>query len=243
MAIFTKKLSSWIGTLSALTVLPLAVAKPADASSLAPGLNIVTNGSFEDIEKTVHFNQKGWDVFSSIEGWTVSAGSLYSAKNGNGITGIEVQNGVAGKALDGKNLVELDGNGNTGIFQDLKTKVGKKYKLEFAFAPRANIKENILNVNWGDKLVAKLTADGTDNEQKKWTSFSYELLATSAITRLRFDNFGSKSDTFGTYIDNVSVSKITPVPEPASILGLLAFGAFGATSLRKGKDQKVTTQA
>jgi hypothetical protein len=236
MAISTKKLVSFIGTLSALTVLPVAFAKPAVATTFVT-TDIVTNGSFENAD----LGSRSWAIFPSIEGWNVLAGSESVVRNG--IVGIEVQRNAAGSPFDGTNLVELDSNGNTGIFQDLATQVGKKYKLEFAFSPRPGIAENLLNIKWGDQLVASLSASGTGLSNTNWQTFSYDLIAKSATTRLSFDNFGSNSDSFGTYIDAVRVTHVTAVPEPASIMGLLAFGAFGATSLRKRKQQKVTIEA
>ncbi|AFY33067.1 DUF642 domain-containing protein [Calothrix sp. PCC 7507] len=230
MAFLIKKLGSFVATASALTVLPMVLAKPAAAKPV-PVTDIVTNGSFENPQ----LGYGSWGTFNSIEGWNLLSGSDNH--------GIEVQNHAAGNPFDGSNLVELDSYGNTGIFQDLATKAGKKYKLEFAFSPRAGVSENLLNIKWGDKLVDTLSANGAGLSDTLWKTFSYNLVATSNLTRLSFDNFGSKSDSFGTYIDKVSVTSVTAVPEPASIMGLLAFGAFGATSVCKRKQQKATVQA
>jgi hypothetical protein len=232
MVFLTNKLGSFVATASALIVLPMVLAKPAAAKATPVTTNIVTNGSFENPQ----LGYGSWNIFNSIDGWNLLAGSQGS--------GIEVQNHADGNPFDGSNLVELDSNGNTGIFQDLSTKVGKKYKLEFAFSPRAGVSENLVNVKWGDKLVDTLSANGSGLGDTMWKTFSYNLLATSATTRLSFDNFGSKSDTYGTYLDKVSVTSVTAVPEPGAIMGLLAFGAFGATSLRKRKQlEKATAKA
>ncbi|MEW5859093.1 MAG: PEP-CTERM sorting domain-containing protein, partial [Cyanobacteriota bacterium] len=40
-------------------------------------------------------------------------------------------------------------------------------------------------------------------------------------------------------ISNVAYTETAPVPEPASVLGLLAFGAMGAGSLKRKQQQKV----
>jgi len=236
MAFLTKKLGSFLATASALTVLPMVLAKPAAAAPVT-ATNIVTNGSFEDTQ----LSYGGWGIFNSIDGWNLSAGSLGS--------GIEVQNHAAGSSFDGNNLVELDSDGNTGIFQDLSTQVGKTYQLTFAFSARPQADRitndtDVLNVNWGNTQIAHLTADSTGLADTVWKTFTYNLVATSAITRLSFNNFGSVSDTFGTYLDKVSVTGVTAVPEPGSIMGLLAFGAFGAISLRKRQQlQKSTVKA
>jgi PEP-CTERM motif len=48
---------------------------------------------------------------------------------------------------------------------------------------------------------------------------------------------GSNTAIFRTKVAVVPKIEPEPVPEPASVLGLLAFGAFGAVSLRKRKQQ------
>jgi hypothetical protein len=236
MAIFINKLGSFLATASALTLLPMALAKPAAAYVPASPVttNLVTNGSFENTP----LGYGSWNTFNSIDGWNLSAGSLGS--------GIEVQNHVAGNPFDGNQFVELDSNAVTGIYQDLSTQVGKTYQLTFAFSPRPGTDEahNLLNVNWGNQSVASLSANGSGLADTAWKTFTYNLVATSATTRLSFNDFGSVSDSLGTYIDKVGVTGVTAVPEPGSIMGLLAFGAFGAISLRKRQQlQKSTVKA
>ncbi|WP_208339832.1 DUF642 domain-containing protein [Aetokthonos hydrillicola] len=220
----TKLLNVKIAVALALSILPMTLSiKPAAAA----GNNILQNGSFED---TVVAN-KSYGLYPSISGWNLLSGSIG--------TRIEVQNNVAGTPLDGNNLVELDSNGVTGIYQDLATIVGRTYQLQFGFSPRAGIKDNRLNINWGNNLVANLTADGTGLKDTKWQLFTYNLVATSAITRLSFDNLNELSDTYGTYIDKVSVRDI---PETSPFIGLLAFGFIGGVMLRR-KQQKALPQA
>jgi hypothetical protein len=233
MAFLTKKLGSFLATASALTVLPMVLAKPAAAAPVT-ATNIVTNGSFEDTQ----LGYGGYGTFNSIDGWNLSAGSSGS--------GIEVQNHAAGSPFDGNNLVELDSTAVTGIYQDLSTQIGKTYQLTFAFSPRPNTAQdhNLLNVDWGNQSVASLSANGAGLADTAWKTFTYDLVATSTTTRLSFNDFGAVSDSLGTYIDKVSVTAVTAVPEPSSIVGLLAFGAFGAISLRKRQQlQKSTVKA
>lgn len=234
MAIFAKKLGSLIGTLSALTVLPIAFAKPASAA-LVYGSNIVTNGSFENTPTPLSNGTYG--DFSSIQGWNLLSGSSSNV--------IEVQDNVAGSPFDGNNFVELDSTAVTGIYQTLATTIGQTYQISFAFSPRpgTNAAHNILNVNWGGQSVADLTADGTGLANTVWNTFTYDIVAKSTSTILSFNDFDAVSDSLGTYLDAVSVTTVTSVPESSSIMGLLAFGAIGATSLRKRKHQKVTIQA
>jgi len=85
---------------------------------------------------------------------------------------------------------------------------------------------------WGGTFVDNLEADGTGLTDTDWTVYNYKLVATDTTTRLQFDNLGLRNGK-GSYIDAVSV---TPVPEPTSVLALLAVGTLSAGLLkRKGK--------
>ncbi|BAY13591.1 DUF642 domain-containing protein [Calothrix sp. NIES-2098] len=225
MLILNNKIASTLTTVFALSVLSLAVANKS-----AVAANIVTNGSFESPD----IPTPSFKIFPSIPGWSLSPGS-------KGI-GIEVQDNIAGKPFEGNQFVELDSNGVTGIFQDLATVIGQKYKLEFAFAPRQGVADNRLNIFWGDNLVDSLSANGAGAAKTKWQTFAYELVATSTTTRLSFNDLDEVSNNAGAYLDDVKVTAIpeaTKVPEPATVLGLLAIGMVGATSLRK-QHQKPT---
>ncbi|BAZ48985.1 hemolysin-type calcium-binding protein [Nostoc sp. NIES-4103] len=210
----TKQQVLKFGTAFALSVLPLTVAtKPTTAA------NLVFNGSFESPIGSAG----GYGIFPSIPGWSLLTGSQGR--------GIEVQNNIVGSPFDGSQLVELDSNGVTGIYQDLNTIVGQKYTLEFAFSPRPRVPQNILNVNWGGNLVTTLTANGTGLTNTSWQTFTYSLVATSSVTRLSFDNLNELSNSLGTYIDKVSVTAV--VPEPSTVGGSLA--AVGFVWLMKRK--------
>lgn len=222
---FIQKLGLKIGVGLTLGFLPLTLAtKPAAA------VNLVTNGSFESPD----IPTKSYRFLSSIPGWSLVTGSKGR---------IEVQDRVAGSPFDGFQFVELDSTAVTGIFQDLATTVGQKYELTFAFSPRPTVAQNILNINWGGNLVDSFSASGVGFSNTNWNTYTYELVATSATTRLSFDNLNEISNSFGTYIDYVSVTSVTTVPEPASIMGVLALGTVGATSLCKRQKQKVSAKA
>lgn len=66
-------------------------------------------------------------------------------------------------------------------------------------------------------------------------SSGFYTAAVSGYSDFEFDGGGSSDWTY-----QLEVTGLTPesVPEPASILGLLAFGALGAGSVLKGKQQK-----
>ncbi|MEH2250300.1 PEP-CTERM sorting domain-containing protein [Nostoc sp.] len=75
-----------------------------------------------------------------------------------------------------------------------------------------------------------------------FTTFSRNFTVTSASATSATLNFQETgTDNIGLLLDNVTLTK--SVPEPGSIMGLLAFGAFGATSLCKRKQQQSATNA
>jgi hypothetical protein len=222
MTFFNVQLGLKVAATLVAGILPLSIAAKPAAAIVAPAstsTNLITNGSFENQQP----GNGGWGVFDSIDGWNVLEGSQ---------AGIEVQHNAAGTAFDGNQLVELDSHAVSGIFQDLATTVGKKYKLQFAFSPRAGVAENTLNVKWGGNLVDTLMADGTGLGDTKWNTFTYNLVANGAKTRLSFDNLTEKSDSLGTYIDNVSLQA---VPESTNVAGIIVVGAIGLGSLCKRK--------
>lgn len=192
------------------------------ASRPAAAFELVTNGDFEDPSLPT----SSYGIYGAISGWQLLPGSQ---------SGIEIQNNVAGSPGSGQQFVELDGDGVSGIYQDLTTVVGQLYKLTFAFSARPGVVDNKLNVLWGGVPVAALLADGANLGDTQWQTFSYDLLATSTTTRLSFDNFGEQSDSLGSYLDAVSVQESTAaVPEPATVLGaLVAGGLVGLRSRRQ----------
>lgn len=221
---FIQRLGFRISVGLTLGFLPLMATKPATA------VNLVNNGSFEspDIPKNT------FKFLSSIPGWSLLPGSKGR---------IEIQDRVAGSPFDGFQFVELDSSAVTGIFQDLATTVGQKYELTFAFSARPKVAQNLLNIKWGGNAVDSLSVSGVGFTNTNWKTYSYDLVATSATTRLSFDNLNEKSDSLGSYIDYVSVTSVTAIPEPASIMGVLAVGIFGTTSVMKHKQQKPPTKA
>lgn len=198
----------------ALSLLPFALAaKPVNAA------NLVRNGSFEEPLVT---NSRQWDFYSSIPGWSLSQGNA-----------IEVQKTIKGigSAADGVQHVELDSNQSSSIFQYLSTEVNRKYSLRFAFSARPGTptSDNILGIKWDGYLIGKLMADGTGFTDSNWKNFTYTVTAKTPRTRLEFADLG-KSNSVGTYIDNVSVKA---VDEPTSGLSLLGLGALGFGCVRK----------
>jgi hypothetical protein len=165
---------------------------------LAPASNLLVNGGFElpaiDTKVTRFIEVK------SIPGWNLSSGPF-----------IEVQNHAAGSPAEGQQFVELDSTASSGIYQDVSTVPGETYQLRFAFSARPgfgptenHIQAQFNGVGGADLTVADLTADGTALSDTQWNYFTYTVTATSSTTRVQFTDLGI-SDSFGTYLDDVSL--------------------------------------
>lgn len=165
--------------------------------------DLVVNGDFE--APTVPGGS--YQIFPPppVPGWTLSSGP-----------GIEIQNHVAGSPYTGNQFVELDSDANSSMYQDLATAAGERYTLSFAYSPRPGVAgdSNGIEVFWDGSLVVSLALSGIGNSDTVWQVYSFDVMATGALTRLEFAATGI-SDSFGGYIDAVSVN---PVPEPTSIV-------------------------
>jgi hypothetical protein len=181
--------------------------------------NLVTNGSFEDPTIT---NSNGWDVFSSIPGWSVGPGS----------TDLELQRnnllGWSWSAKDGNQWAELDGYHNTTIYQTIATSPGTKYTLEFYFSPRPGHNDNQLAWTIGNQS-GFIRSDGSSLSSTFWTYFSLEFTANSNSTILQFHEIG-RDDSLGMFLDGVSVTANVPIPAAAWMLGT---GLIGLVAIRR----------
>lgn len=212
--------------------------KPVSAQGL------VLNGGFEnfDLSEGRRHNKTDWNYFDaqyldsnkSTLGWQTTNGGTLEVR----------QDGVSGQAHSGSGyFAELDShnyamtlgsNQDLGIFQDIATKVGKKYRFEFSYAARPNIDgdRNQFEALFGNDFVQQFDGgNGKTTGGKTWKTFSQDVIASSETSRLQFNYLGTR-DTLGAHIDSVSVQA---VPEPASLLGLGFIGLFGIGSVAKRK--------
>lgn len=210
----------------------------------AVAANLATNGGFDNFDLTEGRRgaQTNWNYFDgqyleshqSELGWQTTSGSTLEVR----------RNGVAGTAHNGSGyFAELDAHNyqrevsaeeEVGIFQDIVTKVGKKYRFEFSYAARPGIDgdRNQFEAIFGDTFSQQFDGgNGKTTEGKAWKTFSTDVVAAADLTRLQFNYLGRR-DTLGAHIDSVSVQE---VPEPASLLGLAVMGLVGVGSISKRK--------
>lgn len=187
----------------------------APLMTLANPINLVNNGSFE----ANVIGNGSWANFSSLSGW--SAGPL----------GVELRNGVAGTALDGKNFVELDTTGNSSISQNINTVAGQWYSLSFYYSNRIDVAPSSNGLSWAFGSASGLApAQGLISGDHQWQQFTTLVRGTGAPMTLSFAATGT-SDSLGTSLDKVSVSA---VPEPQTYALMLAgLGAMAFVAKRR----------
>jgi Protein of unknown function (DUF642) len=163
------------------------------AAAPPPLPTLVRNGSFEHPRVRVGSSHP----FRSIPGWRLAFGP-----------DIEIQNHVAGAAALGDQVVELDSDASSGIYQRIPTRPNRLYRVQFFFSPRpgTSAAENVLVVKWHRRVVARLTGDGTGLVSADWHMYAIKVRATGRATRLEFDD-GGISDSVGTLIDGVTVTR------------------------------------
>lgn len=172
----------------------------------AQGINLITNGSFED--PTI---PNGTYQIGGITGW-------YSTMGDGG----EIQRNAAGTAYDGIQLLELDGNQNSNLLQDVPTTPMAVYSLNFQYSPRPGVGllSNPVEIYFGGSLLDTLS--GVGGNDTVWTFENYMVLGgPGATTTLEFRGVGT-SDSLGGYIDDVKLEPRTPGQVPEGGAGWVA---------------------
>jgi len=206
-----------------MTLTPIQVVRGALAglaacvligSAAAAPINLIDNGSFEDVKQA----NGTWSIYTkNFAGWQV-----------NKTYGVELRNNVAGAAFDGVNFVELDTTGNSWISQTFDTTIGQSYKVSFYFSPRAGVAADSNDISALINGATALTASGSGvgASGNVWKEYSFNFVAAGDLSTLGF-KAGGLSNSYGGSLDNVSV---TAVPEPSSwatmLVGLLGLGAM-----------------
>ncbi len=160
----------------------------------SPSGSLLRNGSFE--EPSV--GGGSWRFFQSLPGWQLASG-----------TAIEVQSRAAGNPAHGAQLVELDSRSSSAIYQDVRTVPGATYELRLAFSPRPGrgIEDNRLAVRFGGREIGVVEASGQGRSDTSFTYVTYRVVADARISRVELADVG-RSDGFGTYVDDVSLTLV-----------------------------------
>ncbi|MEA5606415.1 PEP-CTERM sorting domain-containing protein [Nostoc sp. UHCC 0252] len=194
------------------------------------------NGSFED---TVVRSNLSWDSIdeSLIPGWETTATD----------NKIEIQTPrlFHAGALGTNQYAELNANQVSSLYQDVDTTADSTMFWRFFHKGRQGVdtmRLSIIDLATNNTLFSQLYS--TDNTA--WVEYQGTTVATGSKTRWQFDSVSAAggNPSIGNFLDEVYFAEKPPegfqtVPEPASVLGLLAMGAFGIVSTRKRKQLKI----
>ena len=166
------------------------------------GNELIANGGFE----TSDVPTGGWAIYpnGSLTFWNVDSGP-----------GLEIQDHAAGNPHGGNQLAELDSWNSSTISQTITTVAGKQYRLTFWYSPRPNIPagDNAIGVNVkvtsGTITVIDDTvgASSAGDSQTNWQQITYNFIATDTNTKITFSDRGTYSNSYGGYLDDISVKE------------------------------------
>ena len=172
--------------------------------------NLLVNGSFEDTAQA----NGSWNIYSPIPGWTANPA-------------VEIRDNVAGTAQAGSNYAELDANVNGSITQSFATVAGAEYTLSFWYSNRTDtaVATNGISFGFGNGWTAAPGLASNNSGDNQWSQVNYNFIASSGVTTLSFMATGN-SDSYGTSLDNVSVTAAIPEPSTYAMMfaGLAAMG-------------------
>jgi hypothetical protein len=143
---------------------------------------------------------------------------------------------------DGFHALDLTGEGNQGLTNGVKQTIastpGHSYEISFYvgnqydLAPGYGATSSIgFYINGG--FVDAYSNSANAVEDVTWQQFKYDFTALENLTTFAFLNNTPVGDNFAG-LDNVVVSEVTSVPEPASI-GVFGLGAFVFAVARRRK--------
>ncbi|MEW6499330.1 MAG: PEP-CTERM sorting domain-containing protein, partial [Cyanobacteriota bacterium] len=179
--------------------------------------NTQTIGSVTTSNGEAFLNSSGASDFQIEQFLGLNAGSLDAVQGKNATNGSALKTTIAAKAGD--------------VFSfDWKFKAGDGLPYnDFSFFSIGSVIQKLGDVassgGYGGEAGANTTYTFTADGIYTVGYGVLNLLDTVAASKLK--------------ISNVAYTETAPVPEPASVLGLLAFGAMGAGSLKRKQQQKV----
>ncbi|WP_428515116.1 VPLPA-CTERM sorting domain-containing protein [Roseovarius sp.] len=212
-------------------------------------MNLVTNGSFEQdpgVVGTANENAfadmpgssgtASWDIWGDgantygtevVPGWTHESGD-----------GLELQtkNTIPLMPFHGDYYAELDSNNNSTISQSVSLGVGR-HMFSFAYSPRqADSTTNGISFTLAGLFSGNaMGPGGTYNSVVgDWTVIGQEFVVDTAGDFLLTFDASTTSDSFGGFIDDVTISA---VPVPAG--GLLLITALGGMAAIRRKRKAI----
>jgi choice-of-anchor C domain-containing protein len=192
----------------------------AHASTVA-----IENGSFEQPGTFTGTFQTLAAGSDGITGWTVS---------GAGVDHIRTY----WTASDGGYSLDMNAGDAGAISQDVENlAVGDVYEVSFDLAAnpdRGPVIKSVLASMGGVSGIFEFDGTGKDRVNMGWETRTFSFQAASATATISFT--GTGPGLWGAALDNISITQITGIPVPAS---LLLFGtALGALGMVRSKSRK-----
>ena len=173
--------------------------------------NLLVNGSFEQPVFTDQVNYP-----STIPGWTTTPETF------------EVWNQLQGPGADGNQYIELDVDTCTTVSQTIPTSAQKFYGVSLAFAARAGIQDNRIEVLWNGTVIGTASADGSDvSGNVVWTRHAFAAQQGGAGSSTLSIRNVDACDGLGSLLDDVSVVEAAP-PVSLPILGPLGLALIAS---------------
>jgi hypothetical protein len=235
-----------VAALTLITFASIADVKSAQASGLING-GFEAPGTPSQATNTYSFRNE-----SEVLGWETTDSQNKIEIWGTGFNGVS--------AAEGTQFAELNANSASTLSQ-VVSGIASGLEVGFEFFHRARVGTDVMNLT-----ITDLGLDNIFGSSDDTSLFTKNYSATTAAwvqktnageapiitlgNNLRFAysaiSTGSGNASIGNFLDGVSfgvgvgaVNSPQSVPEPASMLGLLAFGALGATSLKHKQKEKV----
>jgi hypothetical protein len=195
--------------------LVLSVVLATFAALPARAVSIVANGGFEDPDWTAPLTDGSPYYYYTRSvvptGWTLA---------GSGLGALDSRPG-GWMAAEGGQYINLESCCASAIFQTLATTPGQMYRIRFAYAAEpgmAATDDDALAVSWGGVDLGILDSYDPGVTDMNWTYYQFDVLATAALTELRFRDAFAGISYVGPFLDDVSVEAISPaIPEPATL--------------------------